>query len=132
MNNQIISSRNKRRKQEKNLVVFSVIVLFLIIVGVCAVILSSQSNRSNKLQGLWIYDSVTSYEFSLDNKGVMHVSEQNYTFSYKLKGRKLNIDFNSTSVQDCVYKINIEENVLTIEGKQGTTGGVYELVRKDL
>ena len=33
---------------------------------------------------------------------------------------------------DRIIKINIEEDVLTIEGKRGTTGGIYELVKKDL
>lgn len=132
MNSQIRLRKNRRRKQEKKLVVFSVIMALAVIIGAGVTILSSQRNHLDKLEGLWIYDSVTSYEFSSDNNGVMHVSEQNYNFSYKLKGNKLNIDFDSQSVHDCVYKINIEEDVLTIEGKRGTTGGIYELVKKDL
>ena len=124
--------RNKRRKQERVILLGMIGVAVVITIVFWCLLLNNKEAKTKELAGLWIYDSVTSYEFTSDNKGVMHVSEQNFHFSYRLDNVRLRIDFENDSVQDCVYKFSIDGNILTIEGKRGTTGGIYKLVKKEL
>lgn len=124
--------RNERRKQEKILVtlIITVMVVLFVLIGVS--FLSKDQVKMSEIEGLWIFDSSTSYEFASDNTGIMHIGQQNYPFSYRLSRQLLKIDFDSESIYDCVYEISIDGDMMTIEGKKGTTGGVYELAKKDL
>lgn len=124
--------RNQRRKQEKILVtlIFVVAVVLFVLIGVS--FLAKDKVKASEMEGLWIFDSSTSYEFAADYTGIMHIGQQNYPFSYRLSRKLLKIDFDSESIYDCVYEISIDEDIMTLEGKKGTTGGLYELAKKDL
>lgn len=129
---QIRSKRNKRRKQEKILVTSITVVAVVLLVSVGFLFLAKDKVKMSEIEGLWIFDSSTSYEFASDNTGIMHIDQQNYPFSYRLSWQLLKIDFDSESIYDCVYEIFIDGDMMTLEGKKGTTGGVYELAKKDL
>ncbi len=129
---QIRSKRNRRRKQEKILVTLIIVVAVVLFVLIGVSILGKDKIKADEIEGLWIFDSSTSYEFASDNTGIMHIGQQNYPFSYRLSRQLLKIDFDSESIYDCVYEISIDGDMMTIEGKKGTTGGVYELAKKDL
>ena len=124
--------RNERRKQEKILVTLIITVMVVLFVLIGVLFLTKDQVKISKIEGLWIFDSSTSYEFAPDNTGIMHIGQQNYPFTYRLSRQLLKIDFDSESIYDCVYEISIDGDMMTIEGKKGTTGGVYELAKKDL
>lgn len=130
--NQIRSKRNRRRKQEKILVTSITAAAVVLLVSIGVLFFVKDKVKMSEIDGLWIFDSSTSYEFSSDNTGIMHIGQQNYPFSYRLSRQLLKIDFDSEAIYDCVYEISIDRDMMTIEGKKGTTGGVYELAKKDL
>lgn len=129
--NTIRKQRDKRRKQEKILVATITIVALAVVVLVGVIIFAAEREKKEQIKGLWIYDSTTSYEFASDNTGVMHIGEQNYRFSYRMGRYTIKIDFERETIRDCVYKVSIDEEILILEGKKGTTGGIYELAKKE-
>jgi len=122
------------RKKEKGITVILGIVAAVIIIGGVFIFNSTKTSDDviAQLEGLWIFDSVTSYEFDLENNGILHVSEREFSFTYKVTGTELHIDFADEKVQDCVYAISIEGEMLYMEGKDGTSGGKYELMKKNI
>ncbi len=127
---EIKNKRLKRRKQEKIFVSLIVVIAVVVAIVIINLTLRKNESKTDELVGLWIYDSITSYEFTSEDRGVMHVEEQDYEFFYVLRGTCLKIKFDSDLVQDCVYEMSIDGNILTIIGKEGTTGGTYELEKK--
>ena len=113
--------------------ILGIAAVIIMIGGVSIFGLNKKSdNFAEKLEGLWIFDSVTSYEFDLENNGILHVSDKEFSFTYKVTGTELQIDFADEIVEDCVYDISIEGEMLYMEGKEGTSGGTYELMKKDI
>ena len=81
------------------------------------------------LIGRWNMDEVTSYEFSRNGKGSMILPSAQYDFTYSVDGDILNIDFAYEGAKDAQYKFTIEGNMLTLDGGNSTTHGIYELTR---
>ena len=130
----IKEKHQKRRKQEKYIAIIFGILLF---VGIAVSIIALKGSGNNEeltkeMQGLWIYDSITSYQFDAENKGVLRVEDQEYHFTYKVRRDKVRINFNDDIVKDCVYGVSFENGYLYLEGGKGTMGGVYELEKKDI
>ena len=44
--------------------------------------------------------------------------------------RKILIDYEDKTISDAVYKYQITENTLVLNGGEGTSGGVYELKKQ--
>lgn len=82
------------------------------------------------LNGTFVYDEYTEYEFDGKGSGCMYLENSSYPFGYAISGEKLKLDFEDTAVHDCEYIFTISQNELTIVGGEGTTGGTYTLTRK--
>lgn len=125
-----ISSKRKQRRQKENRVLALVCTIIVVIV-LGAVLFLNWYNKpqisAEELEGLWICDSTTSYEFEKDGKGTLYADEREFLFTYKIKRKDVVIDFKDDVIRDCVYGISIDENMLYMEGKKGTTGGQFEL-----
>lgn len=129
----IKKNRASRRKQEKMMLSTIVIIAASIVLAISVWIgIGSKSSLAEELEGLWIYDSVTSYEFDVDGHGMLHVQDRAFNFEYHVNGKTLTIDFEDEIVEDCEYKISFENEMLYMEGGKGTSGGVYELAKKDI
>ena len=146
-------NREKHRKQEKTIIIVMSIVLVIAIVA--SVLLTRPSKDSSQevqnqetpntevsgqevqgleipeLEGLWIHDSTTSYEFASDHTGILHVSEDAYHFEFTVNENSIQIDFADERVLDCEYGVSFENGYLYLEGREGTTGGIYELEKKE-
>lgn len=87
------------------------------------------SGTGETLTGSWSYGEYTRYTFDSDGTGSMWLEEMEFTYQYHLEGDQLYLDFKSDELMDATYTYTLEENTLTIQGGQGTTGGTYELTR---
>lgn len=83
----------------------------------------------NKLVGTWIYDDYTCYVFEESGHGELLADDLSYEYSYKMKGKKLEIDFTEDIIRDCNYTFSVDGSKLTLIGGTGTDGGTYTLIR---
>lgn len=125
----IRKNRSKRRKNENRIILL--ICMIAVALGVTGLWAWNSNQQSTtlmaELEGLWIYDSVTSYEFDMNHGGALYLSDEKYPFEYKIRGNDAKIDFIDDVVMDCKYGISFENGYLILEGKDGTTGGIYRL-----
>ena len=120
----------RRKKQEKRLIIGSVIGFSVLFGSVLMYIFGVIGSHPEVMDGTWVYDNYMSFEFDGKKNGYMHLGDLEYDYSYKVRGNKLKLDFTDEAVEDCVYKFSINKNNLTLVGGEGTTGGTYELQRK--
>lgn len=90
---------------------------------------------NSKLNGSYFYEEDTIYDFDGEKFGCLHLlsdgEEYKYGYQYLVENDRLYIDFNSEELHDAVYTFSISGDTLTLNGEEGTAGGVYELKRKD-
>ena len=84
--------------------------------------------RYGALRGTWVYDSFTEYDFNGTRSGVMHTAGEEFPFSYRIRGKRLILTFENKALETAAYRYRIEEDLLTMAGEEGTSGGVYRLV----
>jgi len=121
------STHKKRRRKSRAPIITAIIISIVIIVGVFAYFLI---NKSNPIEGTWVYDSYTQYVFEKDGTGCFEVDDVHYEYTYKINGNNLSMDFTEDVVRDCEYTFTIEENTLTLVGGKNTDGGTYQLTKK--
>ncbi len=118
----------KQKKRRQKRIIFFIILTLIILVSVLIGIMNMNSGADlNAVEGTWIYDTYTSYEFDGKGNGCMHLEELNYEYTYTVKDNDLKIDFKDNSVRDCNYTFSIKDDTLTIIGGEGTVGGTYDL-----
>lgn len=115
----------------------------LIIIGIVAILSLGiflifhfhQENIASKellqLQGQWVYDEYTQYEFDGNGKGCMCLEDLHYAYTYTVDKNELYLDFEDDSLHDCAYTFTLNENKLVLVGGEGTVGGTYELYKGD-
>ena len=91
---------------------------------------TGEDSRSSPLEGVWVYDESTKYEFDKDGRGAMFIGKTEYSYSFKIKGSKLRIDFDNDAVHDATYDFSVKGDKLTLVGGEGTIGGEYELTKE--
>jgi len=118
----------KQKKRRQKRIICLIILGFIILVAVLMGIMSIISRLDlNAVEGAWIYDAYTSYEFDGKGNGCMRLEELSYEYTYTVKDNKLTINFKDDSVRDCTYAFSIKDDTLTIIGGEGTVGGTYKL-----
>lgn len=134
MKEQIKKRKKVKKTSDKKYYIslLAIIVASIVLAAVFWISISRENAIAEKLTGLWIYDSATSYEFKEKETGILYVEDREYKFVFKIKGETLRIDFENENVLDCQYKIWFENEMLYMEGEEGTSGGVYELAKKDI
>ena len=123
----------RRRRQRQRRMILIGLVVVIAVVAVVSIILFKPSDAKNDpisadaLNGTWVYDQYTKYEFDGYGMGCMCLENTHYEYSYKIDGNKLSMDFENEAVHDCSYTFAVNEGQLTIVGGEGTTGGTYKL-----
>lgn len=126
-----IAARRRRQRQRRMILIGLVVVIAVI--AVVSIILFKPSDTKNDpisadaLNGTWVYDQYTKYEFDGYGKGCMCLENTHYEYSYKINGNTLSMDFENEAVHDCSYIFAVNEGQLTIVGGEGTSGGTYKL-----
>ena len=127
----ILNEKHKRRKRQEKRLIIGMVVGFDILVGIVIMYAGGIiGSHAEVVAGTWKYDDYMSFEFDGKKKGYMYLGDLEYDYTYKVRRNKLKLDFTDEAVEDCVYKFDIIENTLTLVGGEGTTGGTYQLQRK--
>ena len=92
----------------------------------------NEKNTESKqsLEGIWVYDESTKYEFDSDGKGGMYIGKTKYSYTFTIDDNELKIDFEDSAVHDAVYTFSVNGDKLKLVGGEGTVGGEYELRRE--
>lgn len=101
-------------------------VIFLLIVIITAVFVYNTLNKQT-IEGVWVYNDYTKYEFKENGNGCLYVDEEKYDYKYLIENDMLKIDFKDSFIQDCEYKFSVEKKQLTLIGGKGTDKGTYQL-----
>lgn len=86
---------------------------------------------SEELEGTFSYDENVKYQFDGKGKGCMHSGEDEYEYTYTIEEQEIKIDFEKENIRDATYQYKLEKDILTLIGKEGTTGGQYTLKKED-
>lgn len=128
--NRWLAERKKRRRRKKiRAGIITLLVLAILIVGI--VLICKSCSNDNSIEGIWIYDESTHYCFNEDGTGCMGIGDEDYEYTYTVKGNTVSIDFAQSFLHDCKYTFMIKGDTLTLVGGEGTAGGEYELRRSD-
>lgn len=109
------------------------LILVMIIILIAANYHKNEKNTKSKqsLEGIWVYDESTKYEFDFDGKGGMYIGKKKYNYTFTIDGDELKMDFEDPSVHDAVYTFYVNGDKLKLVGGEGTVGGEYELSREE-
>lgn len=115
---------------KKSLWISLLIIIIVIIVIVIAIVNNRNEDEYNSnLNGTFIYNANVRYEFGEDGKGAMYDNGTEYRYNYSIEENILKLDFENENVRDATYTFNIENDILTLVGGEGTIGGEYILRR---
>jgi flagellar basal body-associated protein FliL len=124
----------KLKAKKKSAWIIAAVVPVVIIAAV-AVIFGRESAENRKiiksLEGVWIYEDGTKYEFSEDKSGNMYVGSVKYSYTFSVNGDELKMDFDDSAVYDATYSFEVDGDDLKLVGGEGTAGGEYTLSRVD-
>jgi len=124
----IVKRRSSRRNRILMISGLIVLILALIIISLSK---NDAGPQAKELKGTWIYNENTSYSFNGRGKGSLDMIDVSLRFTYYAENGIITIDFEDVTVQDCQYLYRIDnDDVMTLTGGEGTTGGEYELTRK--
>lgn len=132
-----LQRNNAKRRKRRASVVLAIIIGFL--AAVMAIILMTDKGDSEEkgtnidIWGLWYYDQFTQYQFNENGFGSMYLDGGSiFEFNYKIEGNHLYLDFILEYVTDCEYTYEVNEDMLTLIGGEGTAviGQIYTLSRK--
>lgn len=128
MNRNTILRRKRWRRQRKRRIML--VVVFALVLTMTILSCTASGKEQKVIEGIWVYDEYTKYEFDGKRNGCMYLDYLEYEYKYRVSGNKLSLDFKDERVHDCVYQFVIEKDVLKIIGKEGTTGGTYSLIKQ--
>lgn len=127
-NNRQTRTAMRKRKQRRRFIIFlTALTITLIIFAVLLLKPNSENKTADTLNGVWVYDQYTKYEFDGFGEGCMCLEDTHYEYSYIIDKNTISIDFKNESVHDCEYTFEITDNTLMLVGGKGTTGGTYKL-----
>ena len=115
----------KKKSHTKRFIAISLISAVIVIVFVIIGLKIYNASALKQVEGTWVYDEYTQYEFDGKGNGCMCLEE--YHYEYSIKNDQLLLDFKDSSVHDCAYTFSVKDNTLTFVGGEGTTGGTYKL-----
>lgn len=113
--------RSKKRNIKKIILIFIVIA---IITGFIIII-----NRTDRFNGNWSVDGITSFEFDGKGNGILKVPTDEYKFTYILDKDQIYIYYESEEATDATYKYSFQDDKLNLEDIDKTTG-TYSFVKQ--
>ena len=118
-----------RARRRKKGWVFAALIALTAVLAVSILFLSGvfgdNKQAMRDLQGKWEMEGYTVYEFDGSGSGRMHTDIGSYTFSYRVRGGKLYIDYDDASAEDRSYGYSLSGSTLMLN----RGGAEYTLVR---
>lgn len=125
--------QNKERNNKKFKIGILILVIILIVIFVVAINIYNKKSMENQdiLKGTFVYNNNVKYEFNEKGKGAMYDGDTKYEYTYKIDDKKVTMDFKDEIIHDATYTFNLEDDILTLIGGEGTTGGEYTLKKEN-
>ena len=120
---------SKIKSRQKKRIILLCICAAAVITFVTVLFLLPNTNP-RVVEGVWVYDQHTKYEFDGSGSGCMCLENLHYEYAYKITNDKLILDFEDDAVHDCTYSFEMDGNTLTLVGGEGTVGGTYRLKKE--
>lgn len=99
------------------------IIILIVVIAVIGIAIITYLNRPERvLNGTYVYNEDTKYNFDGKGKGSMQFRTDEYEYTYLVDGETLKLDFVDEGNVDATYNFKIEGNTLTLIGGEGTTG----------
>lgn len=125
--------QNKERNNKKFKIGILILVIILIVIFIVAINIYNKKSIANQdiLKGTFVYNNNVRYKFDEKGKGVMYDGDTKYEYTYKIDDKKVTMDFKDEIIHDATYTFNLEDDILTLVGGEGTTGGEYTLKKEN-
>lgn len=124
-----MSKRVEKSGGQRHWVYYAALAAAVIVLAVAAVMLLRGRGSPKELRGTWIYDSTTEYTFDGEKSGAMRVQGTDYAFTYRARGSVVTLTFEHDAIETANYRFKVDGDTLVLAGKEGTSGGVYQLLR---
>lgn len=131
-----MQNKGKKNRKTHKIVILSICIVIVIVVAVVVVLINKNDNHQvseseNDLIGTFHYNDSIRYEFKKNGKGAMYDGNSKYQYTYTSDGEKIKMDFKNEAVHDATYTFKLENDTLTLQGEEGTTGGEYILKKEN-
>ena len=125
--------QNKERNNKKFKIGILILVIILIVIFIVAINIYNKKSMENQdiLKGTFVYNNNVKYEFNEKGEGAMYDGDTKYEYTYKIDDKKVTMDFKDEIIHDATYTFNLEDDILTLIGGEGTTGGEYTLKKEN-
>ena len=124
-----MGKRIEKSGGQRHWVYYAALAAAVIVLVVAAVVLLRGRGSPKELRGTWIYDSSTEYTFDGEKNGAMRVQGTDYTFTYRVRGSVVTLTFDHEAIETANYRFKVDGDTLVLAGEEGTSGGVYQLLR---
>lgn len=124
-----MGKRTEKSGGQHHWVYYAALAAAVIVLAVAAVMLLRGRGSPKELRGTWIYDSTTEYTFDGEKSGAMRVQGTDYAFTYRVRGSVVTLTFEHDAIETANYRFKVDGDTLVLAGEEGTSGGVYQLLR---
>lgn len=124
-----MGKRTEKSGGQRHWVYYAALAAAVIVLAVAAVMLLRGRGSPKELRGTWIYDSTTEYTFDGEKNGAMRVQGTDYAFTYRVRGSVVTLTFEHDAIETANYRFKVDGDTLVLAGEEGTSGGVYQLLR---
>lgn len=124
-----MGKRTEKSGGQRHWVYYAALAAAVIVLAVAAVMLLRGRGSPKELRGTWIYDSTTEYTFDGEKSGAMRVQGTDYAFTYRVRGSVVTLTFEHDAIETANYRFKVDGDTLVLAGEEGTSGGVYQLLR---
>ena len=105
---------------------FAVLIAIIIIIA-----RGCSGRRTDVLCGRWDLDGTTVYVFDGEGSGTLELPESSYAFQYVIKDGTVSIDFVDEKAHDSAYEFTVEDDVLTLIGKEEKETSAYTFKKQE-
>ncbi len=126
------NKQSKKTSKIKFIIILATIIAIIIVASL--IIINNNKNEFSGnvkiFNGVYKYNEDVSYQFKGNGKGILFDKQDKYKFKYDLNDTELFIKFEDETIEDSTYEYTLENDTLTIIGKEGTVGGTYILKKQ--
>ncbi len=123
--------RKRRRKKRIRQTVAFFAVVAVIIAAIILIVRSCSAAQKDALYGKWNLDGTTVYVFDGKGNGKMELPEKSYDFHYTIQDSTVIIDFTDENAKDFSYDFTVENDTLTLVGKEKKETFTYSFKKQN-
>lgn len=123
--------KRRRKKRIRQMVAFFAIVAVVLITAILLIVRGCSVTQRDALYGKWNLDGTTFYVFDGNGNGKMELPEKSYDFQYTIQDNTITIDFTDENAKDFTYDFTVENDTLTLAGKEKKETFTYSFKKQN-